>query len=98
MATHEELAEELNLVASYAELPFWIEVEPAEKEGQSLVKVFRCHNEKKGKLFVDTVVDTNWAKGNARKLSDYTDEDKFLEALALSDPETKKVSDRTLSH
>ena len=98
MTTHAELAEELNLVASYAELPFWIEVKPAEEEGQSLVKVFRCHNEEKGKLFVDTVVDTNWANGNARKLSDHTDEDKFLEALSLSDPEIKEVPDRSPSH
>lgn len=97
MTTHIELAEELNLVAEYAEINLWIEVEPTETEGNSLVKLFRSHDEEKGSFLEEVVVDTHWAMGNARRLADQTDEEKFVEALALSHPSIMQIPDHTPS-
>ena len=83
MATPEILAEELNIVASYAGVALTFKAEAGPEPGTSLVTLDPGRGE--------FLVDTAWAFGNVRRLPDHADVYQILSALRVSHPKVKGV-------
>lgn len=79
-----ELAEELNMIAEYAGLDLEFEVKPGPQAHQGLV----CIGE------TEALVDLSWALGNAKRLPDRVSKVQVLDAVRLSHPDIKGLSDK----
>lgn len=84
MATPESLAEELNIVASYAGIALTFKAEAGPEPGTSLVTTDPAG--------IPYLVDTAWAFGNVKRLPDHADKYLILHALRVSHPKVKGVS------